>query len=97
LELRGVHNRRPRVISQLCLEVDWSRTRLAVRHDCPVENAKHVGALVLEQLVWTMLNGDVEKLVKRPEVLHGEFPLKSKNSATQKLRAGRNQDDIINI
>jgi hypothetical protein len=29
-ELRGVHNRRPRVISQLRLEVDWSCTRIVV-------------------------------------------------------------------
>jgi hypothetical protein len=52
---------------------------------------------VEEQLVWTTLNGDVEELVKRTKVIHGEFSLKSKNSATQKLRAGRNQDYIISI
>jgi hypothetical protein len=44
-----------------------------------------------------MLDGDAEEVVKRSEVLHGEFPLKSENSATQKLHDGRNQDDIINI
>jgi hypothetical protein len=97
LKLRGVHNRRPRVISQLHLQVDWSRTRLAVRHDCPLEDVKRVGALVEEQPIWTTLDGDAKEVVKRPEVLHSEFPLKSRNSATQKLRAGRIQDDIINI
>jgi hypothetical protein len=96
-ELRGVHNRRPRVISQLRLEVDWSRTWIAVRHDCPLDDVKRVGALVEEQPIWTMLDGDAEEVVKRPEVLHGEFPLKSGNSATQELRAGHSQDDIINI
>jgi hypothetical protein len=96
-KLRGVRNRRPRVVNQLRLEVDWSRTRLAVRYDCPLEDVKRVGALVEEQPVWTTLDGDAEEVVKRPEVLHGEFPLKSGNSATQKLRAGRSQDDIINI
>jgi hypothetical protein len=96
-KLRDVRNRRPRVVSQLRLEVDWSRTRLAVHHDCPLEDVKRVGALVEEQPVWTTLDGDAEEVVKRPEVLHGEFPLKSGNSATQKLRAGRSQDDIINI
>jgi hypothetical protein len=50
-----------------------------------------------EQPIWTTLDSDAEEVVKRPEVLHGEFPLKSRNSATQKLRAGRSQDDIINI
>jgi hypothetical protein len=96
-DLRGVRNRRPRVVSQLRLEVDWSRTRLAVRHDCPLDDVKRVGALMEEQPVWTMLDGDAEEVVKRPEILHGEFPLKSRNSVMQKLRVGRSQDDIINI
>jgi hypothetical protein len=88
LELRGVCNMRPRVISQLRLEVDCSRTQLAVRHDGPLEDVKHVCALVEEQPIWTMLNSDAKEVVKRPEVLHGEF---------MKLCAGRSQDDIINI
>jgi hypothetical protein len=29
------------------------------------------------------LNGDAEEVVKRPEVLHGEFPLKSENGMAQ--------------
>jgi hypothetical protein len=78
-ELRGVRNRRPRVVNQLRLEVDWSCTRLAVRHDCPLEDVKRVGALVEEQPIWTTLDGDAEEVVKRSEVLHGEFPLKSGN------------------
>jgi hypothetical protein len=93
-ELRGVHNRRPRVVTQLRLEVNWSRTRLAVHHDYPLEDVKCVGALVEEQ---TTLDGDAEVVVKRLEVLHGEFSPKSENSETQKLCAGRSQDDIINI
>jgi hypothetical protein len=96
-ELRGVRNRRPRVVSQLHLKVDWSRTRLAVLHDYPLEDVKRVGALVEEQPIWMMLDDDAEEVVKRPEVLPGEFPLKSRNSAMQKLRAGRSQYDIINI
>jgi hypothetical protein len=47
-DLRGVHNRRPRVVSQLRQEVDWSRTRLAVCHDCPLDDVKRVGALMME-------------------------------------------------
>jgi hypothetical protein len=79
------------------MEVDWSRIRLAVRHDFPLEDVKRVGALVEEQPVWTTLDGDAEEVVKWPEVLHVEFLLKSRNSATQKLCAGSSQDDIINI
>jgi hypothetical protein len=81
-ELRGVRNRRPRVVSQLRLEVDWSRTRIAVCHDCPLDDIRRVGALVEEQPVWTTLDGDAEEVVKWSDVLHGEFPLKSGNSAT---------------
>jgi hypothetical protein len=51
---------------------------------------------VEEQPICTTLDSDTEEVVKRPEV-HGEFLLKSGNSATQKLRVGRSQDDIINI
>jgi hypothetical protein len=97
LKLRGIHNRRPRVISQLHLEVDWSHTWIAVRHDCPLDDVKRVGAMVEEQPIWTTLDNDAEDVVKRSDVLHGEFLLKRKNSATQNLRAGRSEDNIINI
>jgi hypothetical protein len=82
-ELRGVLNGRPRVPCQLRLEVDWSRARLAVRHDRTFEDVKHVGALMEEQTIRTTLDGDAEEVVKRPEVLHGEFPLKSENGTAQ--------------
>jgi hypothetical protein len=95
-ELRDVRSRVLRVVSQLHMEVDWNRIRLAVRHDCPLEDVKRVGALMEEQPVWMTLDGDAEEVVKRPEV-HGEFPLNGRNSVTQKLHAGRSQDDIINI
>jgi hypothetical protein len=81
-ELRGILNWRPRVPWQLRLEVDWSRARLAVRHDRTLEDVKHVGALMDEQTIQTMLNGDTEEVVKRPDVLHDEFPLKSRNGTT---------------
>jgi hypothetical protein len=35
-----------------------------------------------KRLVWTTLDGDDEEVVKWPEVLHGEFLLKSGNSVT---------------
>jgi hypothetical protein len=97
LELRSIRNRSPRVPSQLCLEVDWSHARLTVCHDRTLEDIECVGALVEEQPVWTTLDSDAKEVVKWPEVLHSEFPLKSENSATQKLCDGCRQDDIINI
>jgi hypothetical protein len=97
LELRDVLNGRPWVPRQLRLEVDWSHARLAVRHDRTFENVKHVGALMEEQTIRTTLDGAAKEVVKRPEVLHGEFLLKSGNGTTRELRAGCSQDDIINI
>jgi hypothetical protein len=96
-ELRGVLNGRPRVPRQLRLKVDWSRARLAVRHDRTFEDVKRVGALMEKQTSRTTLDGDAEEVVKRPEVLYGEFPLKSENGTAQELRAGCGHDDIINI
>jgi hypothetical protein len=96
-ELRGVLNGRPRVPRQLRLEVDWSRAWLAVRHDRTFADVKRVGALMEEQTIQTTLDSDAKEVVKRPEVLHGEFSLKSRNGTTQELRAGCGQDDIINI
>jgi hypothetical protein len=82
-ELRGVLNGRPRVPCQLHLEVDWSRSRLAVRHDRTFEDVKRVSALMEEQTIWMTLDGDAEEVVKRPEVLHDEFPLKRGNGTSQ--------------
>jgi hypothetical protein len=97
LELRGILNGRPRVPRQLRLKVDWCCARLAVRHDHTFEDVNCVGVLMKKQISQTMLDGDVEEVVKWPEVLHGEFPLKSENDTTQELRVGCGQDDIINI
>jgi hypothetical protein len=36
-----------------------------------------------EQTIRMTLDGDAEEVVKRLEVLHGEFPLKTKNGMAQ--------------
>jgi hypothetical protein len=82
LQCSGTERRPQRealVPCQLRLVVDWSRARLAVRHDRTFEDVKRVGALMEEQTIRTMLDGDAEEVVKRPEVLHDEFSLKSGN------------------
>jgi hypothetical protein len=81
-ELRGILDRGPRVPNQVCLEVNWSRAQPVVRHDRTLHDVERVGVLVEEQPIWMMLDGDAEEVVKRPEVLHGEFPLKSRNGTT---------------
>jgi hypothetical protein len=87
-ELRGVFNRKPRVPHQLCLKVDWCHARFAVRHDCTFEDVKRVGARMEKHTSRTTLDGDADEVMKRPEVLHGEFPMKSGNGMTQELRVG---------
>jgi hypothetical protein len=47
------------------------------------EDVKRVGALMEEHTIRMTLDSDAEEVVKRPEVLHGEFPLKSGNGTSQ--------------
>jgi hypothetical protein len=96
-ELGGILNRRSGVSSQLRLQVHRTRTRLAVSHDRTLEDVERVGALVQEQPVGTPLDSDAEEVVKRPQILHREFPLESRNSPTQELRAGSCQNNVIDI
>jgi hypothetical protein len=44
-----------------------------------------------------MLDRDAEEVVKRPEIFHGKFLLKSGNGTVQYLHARCGHDDIINI
>jgi hypothetical protein len=96
-KLRGILNWWSGVSSQLRLQVHQSRTRLAVSHDRTLEDVERVGALVQEQLIGTPLDSDAEEVVKRPQILHREFSLKSGNSPTQELCAGSCQNNIIDI
>ena len=47
-DLSGIMYRRSSVCSELHLEVDWSRARLAVSHAPALKNIQRVGALVKE-------------------------------------------------
>jgi hypothetical protein len=96
-ELRGIPNRGSGVSSQLRLQVHRSRARLAISHDRTLEDVERVGALVQEQPVRMPLDSDAEEVVKRPQILHREFPLESGNGLTQKFRAGSCQNNVIDI
>jgi hypothetical protein len=61
LKLESLLNRRPGVYSELRLEVDRSRARLTISHGRTLDDVQRVSALV--------------EVVKRPEVVHREFPL----------------------
>jgi hypothetical protein len=75
LKLEGVLNRRPRVGSELHLEVERSHAWLTVSHGHMLDDVQRVDALVEEHPIWTTLDSNVEEVVKRPEVLHHEFLL----------------------
>jgi hypothetical protein len=96
-EVGAILNRRAGVSSQLRLQVHQSRTRFAVSHYRTLEDVERVGALVQEQLVGMPLDSDAEEVVKRPQILHCEFPLESGNSPTQELCAGSCQNNVIDI
>jgi hypothetical protein len=54
--------RRPGVQSKLCLDVDWSHTRLAISHDRTLKNLQCVGALVKKYPIWMVLDGATQEL-----------------------------------
>jgi hypothetical protein len=50
-----------------------------------LDDVHRVGAMVEEQPTWTVLDGDAEEVLKRPEVLHSKLPLQGSDGAAQKL------------
>jgi hypothetical protein len=48
-KLGSILYRRPGVHSKLCLDVNWSHTRLAISHGHTLKNLQCVGALVKKQ------------------------------------------------
>jgi hypothetical protein len=95
-KLRSVLNRRPRVCSELRLEVDWSRTQLTISYGRMFDDVQRVSALVKKHPIWTALDSNAEEVVKRPKV-HHKFPMYTKNSAAQKRRVIGCQNYIINV
>jgi hypothetical protein len=50
-----------------------------------------------EESICLMLYGDLQKIVKRVEVLHGEFPLEGKYDVLQERCARCGEHNVINI
>jgi hypothetical protein len=86
-KLGSVLYRRLRVHSKLRLDVDWSRTWLAISHGRTLKNLQCVGALVKKHPIWAALDGDAEEVVKGLKILHGKFLLESRDGATHELHA----------
>jgi hypothetical protein len=77
-ELSRISNRRLESGGELRLRVHGHRDRLAVHHASALTDVKSELALSEEESICLMLYGDPQKMVKRAEVLHGEFPLKGR-------------------
>jgi hypothetical protein len=77
-ELSRISNRRPESGGDLGLCVHGRRDRLAVHHASVLKDIESELALSEEESIDLMLYRDPQKVVKRAEVLHDEFPLKSR-------------------
>jgi hypothetical protein len=96
-ELSRISNRRPGSGGDLGLRVHGRRDWLAVHHASALKDVESELALSEEESIDLMLYGDPQKLVKRAEVLHGEFPLKSRYGVLQERCARCGGHNVINI
>jgi hypothetical protein len=77
-ELSRISNRRPRSGGDLDLHIHGCRDWLAVHHASMLKDIESELALSEEESIDLMLYGDRQKMVKRVEVLHGEFLFESR-------------------
>jgi hypothetical protein len=74
-KLGSILNRRLEVCSKLRLEVNRRCAWLTISHGRTLDDVQCVSALMEEHPIWTTLDSNAEEVVKRPKVLHREFPL----------------------
>jgi hypothetical protein len=96
-ELSRISNRRPGSGGDLGLCVHGRRDRLAVHHASALKDIENELALSEEESIDLMLYRDPQKVVKRAEVLHDEFSLKSRYGVLQERCARRGEHNVINI
>jgi hypothetical protein len=96
-ELSRISNRRPKSGRDLGLRVHGRRDRLAVHHASVLKDVESELVLSKEESIDLMLYGDPQKVVKRVEVLHDEFPLKSRYDVLQERCARCDEHNVINI
>jgi hypothetical protein len=77
-KLSRISNRRPRSSGYLGLCVHGRQDWLAVHQASALKDVESKLALSEEEYIYLMLYGDPQKMVKRVEVLHGEFPLEGR-------------------
>jgi hypothetical protein len=96
-KLSQVSNRRPGSGGDLGLRVNECRDWLAVHHASTLKDIESELALSEEESIYLMLYGDPNKMVKRAEVLHGEFPLDCRYGVLQECCARCGEHNVINI
>jgi hypothetical protein len=96
-ELSRIGNMRPRSGRDLDLRVHGCRDRLVVHHASTLKDIESELAPSEEESIGLMLHGDLQKMVKRVGVLHGEFPLESRYGVLQERCARRGEHNVMNI
>jgi hypothetical protein len=96
-ELSRINNRRPESGGDLGLRVHEHRDRLVVHHASALKDIESKLALSEEESICLMLYGDPQKVVKRAEVLHGEFPFEGRYGVLQEHCARCGEYNVINI
>jgi hypothetical protein len=96
-ELSRISNRRPGSSRDLGLRVHGHRDRLVVHHASALKDVESELALSKEESIYLMLYIDPQKMMKRVDVLHGEFPLEGRYGVLQEHCARCNKRNVINI
>jgi hypothetical protein len=96
-ELSWISNRRPKSSGDLGLYVHGCRDRLAVHHANALKDVESKLTLSEEESICLMLYGDLQKMVKRVEILLGEFPLEGGYGVLKERCARYGEHNVINI
>jgi hypothetical protein len=95
-EVSQISNRRPRSGGDLGLHAHGHRDRLVVHHASTLKDVDSELALSEEESIRLMLYGDPQKMMKRADVLCGEFPFESRNGVLHERCARCGEHNIIN-
>jgi hypothetical protein len=96
-ELSRITKRRPGSGRDLGLCLQECRDQLAVHHASMLRDVESELTLSEEESICLILYGDPQKLVKRAEVIHGEFPLEHRYGVLQERCARCGEHNVTNI
>jgi hypothetical protein len=82
---------------EFALRIHRGRAGLAVSHASALKDVDGVLPLVEEHALGTTLDGDPQEVVECPEILHRKLLLEAGDDATEKLRGGGGEDDVVDI